>query len=266
MELIPAIDLKGGHCVRLRRGQMDDSTIYSADPLAQAQHWAKLGCRQLHLVDLDGAVAGAPRHAEQICAVAAALPQIEVQVGGGIRDAAVLGDYLAGGLSRVVIGTLAQREPSLVADWCQRYPQRISIGLDVRDGRLAVAGWVEQSDSDVVGLARHFATAGAAAIIHTDISRDGMQSGVNLESTLGLVQALRTQGLNTPLIASGGLHDLAELRQIIAANRTLLARLSTDTATALSAPAALAGVIAGRSLYEGSLDLAAGLAMCRESL
>ncbi len=264
MELIPAIDLKGGHCVRLRRGQMADSTVYSADPLAQARRWSEAGCRRLHVVDLDGAVAGEPCHDEQICAIAAALPQLELQLGGGIRDAERLAHYLAAGISRVVIGTLAQREPALVADWCRRFPARVAIGLDARDGQLAVAGWLEQSDSDVIGLACHFAAAGAAAIIHTDIARDGMQSGINLAATLDLVRALRERGFDTPVIASGGLSDLDELRGIIAADLALVEELRSASSGDV-ALGGLAGVIAGRSLYEGTLDLAAGLALCSES-
>ena len=264
MELIPAIDLKGGHCVRLRRGKMDDSTVYSADPLAQARRWGEAGCRRLHVVDLDGAVTGEPYHAGQIRAIAAALPQLALQVGGGVRDAELLADYLAAGIDRVVIGTLAQREPDLVADWCRRFPARVAIGLDARDGQLAVAGWVEQSDSDVIGLACHFAAAGVAALIHTDIDRDGMRSGVNLAATLDLVRKLRERGFDTPVIASGGLRDLAELRVILAADQALAEELRT-AAFGGSAPGALAGVIAGRSLYEGTLDLRAGLALCRES-
>ncbi len=238
MNLYPAIDLKDGDCVRLLRGEMTAATVFNNDPAAQARSFQDAGCRWLHLVDLNGAIEGRPVNGEAVAAILAAL-SIPVQLGGGIRDEATALAWLEAGVTRVIIGTLALRQPDLVADLCRRHPGRIAIGIDGRDGRVAVEGWVEQSDRPVIDLARHFEGAGAGAIIYTDIDRDGAMQGHNVAATAALAD-----GLTTPVIASGGVTDLDDLRALRAASGR-----------------GIEGVIVGRALYDGAIDAAAALAL-----
>ena len=240
MNLYPAIDLKDGDCVRLLRGEMAAATVFNNDPAAQAKSFQDAGCQWLHLVDLNGAIEGRPVNGEAVSAILAALT-IPVQLGGGIRDEATALAWLEAGIRRVIIGTFALREPDLVADLCRRHPGRVAIGIDGRDGRVAVEGWVEQSDRSVLDLARHFEGAGAAAIIYTDIDRDGAMQGHNVAATSQLAA-----GISTPVIASGGVTNLDDLHALRAA-------------AASSIKGSIEGVIVGRALYDGAFDVAAGL-------
>lgn len=240
LTLYPAIDLKDGACVRLRRGAMDEATVYSADPGGQARRWQADGFRWLHVVDLNGAFAGRAENADAVRAILAAVT-VPVQLGGGIRDRAAIEHWLAAGVRRVILGSVAARDPALVREACRAHPGRIAVGIDARDGRVATDGWAETTDLAALDLALRFEDAGAAAIIYTDIGRDGMLSGLNLEQTLDLAFQI-----STPVIASGGvgsLADLAALRQ----------------AAAGSGGAAIEGVIVGRALYDGRVDPAAAL-------
>ena len=234
MQLIPAIDLKDGKCVRLRQGRMDDETVFSDDPVAMAGRWVDAGARRLHLVDLDGAVAGFPINADIIGRIAELYPKVEIQVGGGIRTSEVIQTYLDVGVDSVIIGTQAVRAPDFVDDACLEFPGRIIVGLDARGGRVATDGWAETSDTDAIDLARRFEEAGVEAIVFTDIGRDGMMNGVNVEATAELAR-----GIDIPVIASGGVTNLADVRALSA-----------------EAGAGISGAIVGRAIYEGTLDLA----------
>ena len=237
-ELIPAIDLLGGVCVRLSQGRYDAATVYERDPAAQARRFADHGIRRLHVVDLDGAKAGRPVNTASIRAIVAAADGIPVQQGGGIRDLAAIEETLASGVQRVILGTVALRDPDLVRDAARRHPERIVVGIDARDGRVAVEGWAEASELAAVDLARRFEDAGVAAIVHTDIARDGMLEGPNLEATAELAGAVRI-----PVILSGGVSSEADLVR-----------------AAAWADRGVAGAIVGRALYTGDLDLGAALA------
>ena len=241
MILFPAIDLKQGACVRLLRGEMDRATVFNDDPPAQARAFAGAGARWLHVVDLDGAFSGRPENAAVVEAIVAAL-DIPVQLGGGVRDEATIERWLAAGVARVILGTAAAREPALVKAACARWPGRIAIGIDARDGKVAVEGWAETSDLDADELALRFEDAGAAAIVHTDIARDGAMTGMNVEATAALAARL-----TTPVIASGGVTSLDDLRAVKAA-----------------AGSGIVGVIAGRALYDGRIDLAEALRVLGE--
>ena len=239
MLVIPAIDLKGGQCVRLRQGRMDDATVFSDDPLAMAAHWVAQGARRLHLVDLNGAFAGARVNGEAVRAIARAHPQLPVQIGGGIRSAETIEAYLQAGVRYVIVGTRAVREPEFVARICREFPDRIIVGIDARAGLVATDGWAEVTAVRAVDLARRFAADGVSAIVYTDIERDGMMGGVNVEATLAVAEA------GIPVIASGGVSNLDDIR-------------------ALKAVAArgILGAITGRAIYEGTLDLAVAQALC----
>jgi phosphoribosylformimino-5-aminoimidazole carboxamide ribotide isomerase len=234
MQLIPAIDLKDGKCVRLRQGRMDDETIFSDDPLEVAQRWVDAGARRLHLVDLDGAVQGFPFNADLIGRIAETHRDVEIQVGGGIRSFEVIQTYLDVGVNFVIIGTQAVRTPNFVDEACLEFPGHIIVGLDARDGRVAIDGWAEVSDIAASDLAKRFEDAGVESIVFTDIGRDGMMSGVNTPATAALADAI-----DIPVIASGGVTTLDDVRALCAA-----------------ASQGVSGAIVGRALYEGRIDLA----------
>jgi phosphoribosylformimino-5-aminoimidazole carboxamide ribotide isomerase len=239
LTLYPAIDLKDGQCVRLRRGAMDQATVYSSDPAGQARAWQDAGFAWLHVVDLNGAFAGRPVNAEAVGAILAAVT-IPVQLGGGIRDIAGIERWLEAGVRRVILGSAAVKNPALVRQACRAFPGRIVVGIDARDGDVATEGWAEKSSVRALDLALSYEDAGVAAIVYTDIGRDGMLSGLNLEQTVALGASVVM-----PVIASGGvggLQDLADLR---------LAAVGTR----------IEGVIVGRALYDGRVDPASALAL-----
>lgn len=236
MLLIPAIDIKDGKCVRLRQGDMQDSTVFSDSPVAMADKWVSLGAKRIHIVDLDGAVSGTPVNAEIIHEIAERHPEVPIQIGGGIRDEQTIEGYLDAGVQYVIIGTRAVNEPHFVSDIAIEYPRHIIIGLDAKDGKVAIDGWSKLSKHDVIDLAQHFEEDGVHAIIFTDIAKDGMMQGVNLKATKELAEAVRI-----PIIASGGvtnMQDLIELQKI--------------------EESGVQGVITGRAIYEGTLDFAEG--------
>ena len=236
MILYPAIDLKEGRCVRLVRGAMSEATVFNDGPAAQARLFAAAGCRWLHVVDLDAAFAGKPRNRASVEAILAAVA-IPVQLGGGIRDLATLDAWLGKGVRRAVLGTSALRNPALVKEGCRRFPGRVAVGIDARAGRVAVEGWAETSDITALELALRFEDAGVAAIIFTDIERDGMMQGANVEQTAALARRLET-----PVIASGGISSLEDVRVL---------KAHEDDG--------VAGAILGRALYDGRVDLKAAL-------
>lgn len=240
MELIPAIDLKEGQCVRLRQGRMDEVTVFSDDPVATARTWAAQGARRLHIVDLDGAFAGQPRNRELVGRMVAAIPGVPVQLGGGIRSLEIAKAYFAVGVARLIVGTRAIEEPAFLEELARQFPDQILLGLDARAGRLATAGWDRTTDVQATDFARTVEHLPLAGIVYTDIDRDGMLEGVNIESTLTLARTTRL-----PVIASGGVHQLEDLERLC-------------RAAAESAGSGLAGVITGRALYAGTLQLAAG--------
>ncbi len=237
MLLIPAIDLKGGKCVRLRQGHMDDVTVFDDDPVAVARRWVEQGATRVHVVDLDGAVAGRPVNAKVIAAITAAVAGVDVQVGGGIRDEDTIEAYLDAGVRYVILGTQAVNVPHFVGDACTEYPGHIIVGLDARDGKVAIDGWSKLSQHGVIDMAQHFERDGVEAIIYTDIGRDGMMRGVNVDGVVELARAV-----TVPVIASGGVTDLADIEALCAV-----------------AGEGVSGVVIGRALYEGSLDLPTAL-------
>jgi len=238
LTLYPAIDLKGGACVRLRRGEMADATVFSDQPGAQGRSFQDAGCRWLHVVDLDGAFAGASKNAAAVDAILANV-SIPVQLGGGLRDMAAIERWLGAGVRRVILGSAALKNPELVREACRRFPGQIVVGIDARDGMVATEGWAELSQTSALDLALRFENAGVAAIIYTDIARDGMLGGVNIDQTLALAGSL-----STPVIASGGIGGMDDLAALKAA-----------------AGEGLEGVIVGRALYDGRVDLAGALAL-----
>lgn len=235
MLVIPAIDLKDGQCVRLRQGRMEDSTSYGDDPVAMAARWVEAGCRRLHLVDLNGAFDGQPTNGAAVTAIAKANPGLPIQIGGGIRTAATIEHYLEAGVQWVILGTKAVKEPKFVDEMCHLFPGNIIVGIDAKNGLVATDGWAEVSNQKASDLAKRFADAGVSSIVYTDINRDGMMQGVNIEATLEVAQ----QG-GLPVIASGGVTDLSDIERLVAV-----------------ADQGLLGAITGRAIYEGSLDLAA---------
>jgi phosphoribosylformimino-5-aminoimidazole carboxamide ribotide isomerase len=234
VELIPAIDIKDGKCVRLKQGRMDAETVYG-DPVHMADRWVQAGARRLHVVDLNGAVDGRPGNADIIHSIAEKYRDIVIQVGGGIRDEDTIQTYLDAGVNFVIIGTRAVATPHFVSDVCLEFPGHIIVGLDARDGKLATDGWSKLSHHDVTDIARRFEDDGVASIVYTDIGRDGMQSGVNIESTVRLCRHVKI-----PIIASGGILNLDDIKALCAA-----------------ASEGIAGAITGRAIYEGSLDFTA---------
>jgi phosphoribosylformimino-5-aminoimidazole carboxamide ribotide isomerase len=239
MLIIPAIDLKDGKCVRLRQGRMDDSTVFSDDPVDMAAKWVDAGCRRLHLVDLNGAFAGEPVNGEIVREIAKAYPNLPIQIGGGIRSAETIEAYLNAGVSYVIIGTKAVKEPQFVTDMCKAFPGNIIVGLDAQDGRVAIDGWAEVTDVMAVDLAKRFRDDGVSSIVYTDIARDGMMQGVNVEATVDLA----VQG-GIPVIASGGVTNIDDIR-----------------ALAEVADQGILGAITGRAIYEGTLDVAEAQAL-----
>jgi phosphoribosylformimino-5-aminoimidazole carboxamide ribotide isomerase len=236
-ELIPAIDLLGGECVRLAQGRYDAATVYDADPAAAARRFAAHAVPRLHVVDLDGARAGRPVNTAAVRAITTAVGALPVQLGGGLRDLAAVEAAFELGVDRVVLGTAALRDPALVRDAARRFPGRIAVGLDAKDGRVSVEGWLDTGEATVIEVAERFEDAGVAALVHTDIARDGMLTGPNLEASAQLADAV-----SIPVIVSGG---VASEDDLVAAARL--------------APRGIAGAIAGRALYTGALDLASAL-------
>ncbi|GGO77727.1 1-(5-phosphoribosyl)-5-[(5-phosphoribosylamino) methylideneamino] imidazole-4-carboxamide isomerase [Marinobacterium nitratireducens] len=243
MLIIPAIDLKDGKCVRLRQGRMDDSTVFSDNPVEMAAKWVDAGCRRLHLVDLNGAFAGTPVNGEIVSAIAKAYPNLPIQIGGGIRSAETIEAYLKAGVDYVIIGTKAVKEPDFVTEMCKQFPGHIIVGLDAQDGYVATDGWAEVSQVKAVDLAKRFRNDGVSSIVYTDIARDGMMQGVNVEAT---VELAREGGI--PVIASGGVTNMDDIRALAAV-----------------AGQGILGAITGRAIYEGTLDVAEAQQYCDQS-
>ena len=241
MLLIPAIDIKDGKCVRLRQGDMNDTTIFADDPVAAARRWVEAGAQRLHIVDLDGAVAGEPVNADLVHRIVEEYPELPIQIGGGVRDEDTVEAYLNAGVQYVILGTKAVNEPHFVSDLCVEFPRHIIVGLDAKEGKLAVEGWSKLSKHDLVDLAQHFENDGVEAILYTDISRDGMLSGINLEATRELAESIRI-----PVIAAGGLTSLDDLKAVCEIGDS-----------------GVVGVVAGRAIYEGTLDFAQGMNLVR---
>ena len=235
MLIIPAIDLKDGRCVRLKQGDMSTATVFSDDPVAMAKHWAAQGAKRLHIVDLNGAIAGRPKNEKVIRQMIAAVgDQVPIQLGGGIRDLDAIESYLDAGVTYVIIGTAAVKNPGFLSDACYAFPGHVIAGLDAKEGKVAVEGWSKLTGHDVVDLARKYEEYGIEALIYTDIGRDGMMNGINIDATFKLAQQLKT-----PIIASGGLNSVKDVEAIC------------DKL----APEGVIGAIAGRALYEGKIDL-----------
>ncbi|WP_029406590.1 1-(5-phosphoribosyl)-5-[(5-phosphoribosylamino)methylideneamino]imidazole-4-carboxamide isomerase [Thiomicrorhabdus sp. Milos-T2] len=239
MLLIPAIDLKDGECVRLRQGIMEDATVFSGDIVAMAERWVSQDARRLHMVDLNGAFDGKPVNGEAVHQVRQAFPDLPIQIGGGIRDLQTIEAYLNSGVSYCIIGTKAVHNPEFVAEACKAFPGHIMVGLDAKDGMVAINGWAEVTDHEVTQLGKQFEDDGVEAIIYTDIGRDGMMQGVNIEATQSLAKAL-----SIPIIASGGITNLDDIKK--------LAEIEADGVT---------GAITGRAIYEGTLDFKEGQAL-----
>jgi phosphoribosylformimino-5-aminoimidazole carboxamide ribotide isomerase len=243
MLIIPAIDLKDGQCVRLRQGLMEDSTVFSDEPVAVARRWVEAGCRRLHLVDLNGAFAGEPVNGEVVMAIAAAYPELPIQIGGGIRSLETIEHYVKAGVSYVILGTKAVKEPEFVAQACAAFPGKVIVGLDAKDGLVATDGWAEVSELKATDLAKRFEADGVSSIVYTDIARDGMMQGVNVEATLNMAKAS-----SIPVIASGGITNLDDIRALNAV-----------------ANQGICGAITGRAIYEGTLDVAEAQRLCDET-
>ena len=239
MLIIPAIDLKNGTCVRLRQGRMEDATVYSDDPVATATRWVDAGAQRLHVVDLDGAFAGKPENKEAVVGILAKHPELPVQLGGGVRDIATIDAYLDLGLRWVIIGTQAVKEPEFVTEACRQFPDQIIVGVDAKDGWVATEGWAEASTASAVEVVKRFADVGVSSIVYTDIGRDGMLSGVNIEATTSLARET-----GCPVIASGGLKGLSDVTELLA--------FEAD---------GVIGAITGRAIYEGTLDLSEAIGL-----
>jgi phosphoribosylformimino-5-aminoimidazole carboxamide ribotide isomerase len=240
--IIPAIDLKDGKCVRLRQGRMDKATVFSDDPLATAKRWVDAGARRLHIVDLNGAAAGEPVNAQAVEEIVKAFPDLPVQVGGGVRDEETIQTYLDCGVRYVILGTKAVNAPHFVGDVCAEFPGHIIVGLDAKDGKVAIDGWSKLSGHDVIDLAKRYQNEGVEAIVYTDIGRDGMLTGVNVDATIRLADSI-----SIPVIASGGISSLDDIKHVCE-----------------MADNGVVGAIVGRALYEGTLDFAAAQKLADE--
>ena len=240
MLIIPAIDLKDGQCVRLRQGLMQDSTIFGDNPVDFAQQWVDRGCRRLHLVDLNGAFAGEPVNGDVVADIARAFPKLPIQIGGGIRSGDTIEHYLQAGVEFVIIGTKAVKAPEFVSEMCQQFPGHIIVGLDAKNGLVATDGWAEVSDIQATELAKQFEDDGVSAIVYTDINRDGMMQGVNVNATVTMAQAS-----SIPVIASGGITTMEDIKALKA-----------------QADQGIMGAITGRAIYEGTLDVKAAQDYC----
>ncbi len=240
MLIIPAIDLKDGKCVRLRQGRMDESTVFSDDPVDMAGRWVDAGARRLHLVDLNGAFAGEPVNGDIVRAIAARFPNLPIQIGGGIRTAETIEAYLNAGVEYVIIGTKAVKDPAFVTEMCQEFSEHIIVGLDAMNGKVATDGWAEVTTIDAIDLAKQFENDGVSSIIYTDIARDGMMQGVNVGATIRLAQAS-----SIPVIASGGVTNMDDIIGLSAVSDK-----------------GILGAITGRAIYEGTLDVAEAQRYC----
>lgn len=240
MLIIPAIDLKDGECVRLRQGRMDDSTVFSGKPVDMAARWVDAGARRLHLVDLNGAFTGEPVNGEVVTEIAKAYSDLPIQIGGGIRSGETIEAYLKAGVEYVIIGTKAVKEPDFVTEMCQQFPGHIIVGIDAKKGLVATDGWAEVTEVKAADLAKRFESDGVSAIVYTDIDRDGMMQGVNVEATVAMAQAS-----SIPVIASGGITNMDD---IVALNKV--------------ADQGILGAITGRAIYEGTLDVAEAQLVC----
>jgi phosphoribosylformimino-5-aminoimidazole carboxamide ribotide isomerase len=240
MVIIPAIDLKGGTCVRLLQGREEDVTVYSTDPAATARRWVAAGAELIHLVDLDGAFSGTQKNLEAVRAIRRAV-DVGLELGGGIRDMARIDLLVSLGIERIILGTVAAENPELVREACDRYPGKILTGIDARDGKVAIKGWVELTDHDAVGFARAMQAHGAAGVVYTDISRDGMLSGPNVAATKELAA-----GLHIPVIASGGIKSMKDIEDLLAAG-------------------GIWGAISGKAIYSGSLNLAEAIGLAKSA-
>ena len=233
MQIIPAIDLKDGQCVRLKQGRMEDNTVFSSDVVATATRWVDAGTMRLHIVDLDGAFAGEPRNGELIREVCKAHPDLQVQVGSGIRDEDIAARYIDAGVQWIIIGTQAVREPAIVERLCKNHPGQVIVGLDARDGKVALSGWAEDSGQDAVELAKSFEGVGVSGIVYTDIERDGMMQGFNSQATAALAEQI-----DIPVFASGGVNSYEDIDR--------LCQIASHGVT---------GAIVGRAMYDGTIEL-----------
>ena len=240
--IIPAIDLKDGKCVRLRQGRMSEATVFSDDPVATARRWVEAGAKRLHVVDLNGAIAGEPVNADAVEAIVRTFPDLPVQVGGGIRDEETIQTYLDCGVRYVILGTKAVNAPHFVSDVCAEFPGHIIVSLDAKDGKVAIDGWSKLSGHDVIDLAKKYQNEGVEAIVYTDIGRDGMMTGINVEATVRLADSI-----SIPVIASGGISSLDDIKSVCAI-----------------ADSGIVGAIVGRALYEGTLDFNAAQKLADE--
>lgn len=244
LEVIPAIDLKDGLVVNLKQGKFDESTVYSDDPVKTAERWLDQGASRLHMVDLDGALEGKNVSQSVVVEIAKRFPELTLQLGGGIRSRQTIETYLAAGVDYLVLGTKAVEAPEFVGEMCQAFPGKIIVGLDGLNGKVAIQGWQVITDDNVTDLARQFEQAGIAAIIYTDISRDGMMQGINLTATLALADAVQV-----PIIASGGINELSDIEALVGLVQKPFGGIQ--------------GVITGRAIYEGTLDLSAAIALSK---
>lgn len=240
MIIIPAIDLKDGQCVRLRQGLMEDVTVFSDSPIEMAAQWVEQGARRLHLVDLNGASEGKPINAKSVTEITQAFPDLPVQIGGGIRSMQIANTYIEAGISYLIIGTMAVTNPEFISELCRQFPDKVIVGLDANDGLVATKGWTQQTDLNVVDLSKKFEQDGVSSIVYTDIARDGMMQGVNVEATVHLAKQT-----SIPIIASGGITNMEDISGLL-----------------VEAHFGIMGAITGRAIYEGTLDFKQAQQLC----